>query len=486
MSSEVVISAEGLGKAYRVYNRPVDRLKQIVFGEQRRFYREIWALRDVTFQVARGETVGFLGRNGAGKSTLLQLVCGTLLPTQGRIEVAGRISALLELGSGFNPEYTGLENIYLYGALLGLTREDLDARLDRILAFADIGQFAAMPVKTYSSGMQVRLAFAVAIHVDPAILVVDEALAVGDARFAARCMTQIRRMQEDGVSILFVGHDAETTRRLCTRAFVLQDGQIVQGGDPIHVARWYLALVSADYSLDRMKEFETVSAATEAAQAQPPLPGAASPAAGEQSGALAAHVAAAANEAEALFTPAVDLLAVHETEFTSAARPPEYKLFRYGDGTARIVGCEIVDDNGTSVDTVVYGQTIHVRTVIEFHEDRDRHGFGFYIADRFGVNAIGLNTFQEKVRNEPVARGDRLVYLFSFPVHLRPGVYAISPSVPYTQEEARWMDYVENAIVFTVIDSDPKRMIFGVYLPAHRQVRVGHHASRDAARSETN
>ena len=467
MSSEIVIAAEGLGKAYHVYERPIDRLKQIVYGDRRRFYREIWALRDVTFEVGRGETVGFLGRNGAGKSTLLQLVCGTLPPTEGRVEIAGRISALLELGSGFNSEYTGIENAYLYGALLGLSRQDVDTRLDRMLAFADIGDFASMPVKTYSSGMLVRLAFAVAINVDPAILVVDEALAVGDARFSARCMTQIRRMQEEGVSILFVGHDVETTRRLCTRAFVLQDGRMVQGGDPLHVARWYLALVSADYNLDRMKAFEADTAAITGEGGEP-----------------IAAAPAAANEPSVAAT-STDLLAIHETDFAAAARPAEYKLFRYGDGTARIVGCEIVDDSGTPVDTVTYGQVLHVKTVVEFHEDRDRHGFGFYIADRFGVNAIGINTFQEKVVPEPVAAGDRVVYVFSFPLHLKPGVYAISPSVAYTQEEARWMDYIENAVVFTVVDAEPKRTIFGVYLPPERRVRVARHPSAARAASDS-
>lgn len=484
MSSEIVISASGLGKAYRVFEKPIDRLKQIIVGDTRKYYKEIWALRDVSFEVGKGETIGFLGRNGAGKSTLLQLVCGTLPPTEGSVHVAGRISALLELGSGFNPEYTGYENIFLYGALLGLSRADIESRLDRILAFADIGDFPSMQVKTYSSGMMVRLAFAVAIHVDPAVLVVDEALAVGDARFSARCMTQIRKMQDEGVSILFVGHDVDAIRRLCSKAHVLQDGRIVRSGNPVYVASWYLALVSADYSLERMKGFTTDEGESPApGPAEPARLPTPQPAAGSTTAISDAVIESRRDEAAgALPDPdAGRLLTIHEHNFAAEARPPEYRLFRYGDGTARIVGCELVNEAGEIVDTVLYGQRIHVRAVVEFLEDRDRHGFGFYVTDRFGVNAIGINTFQEEVRPPPAARGDKVVYLFSFPVHLKPGVYALSPSVPYVQEEARWMDYVENAVVFTVMDLHPRRMIFGVYLPPERTVRIAHHTVAGAA-----
>ena len=202
MSSKPLIEAENLGKVFHIYDRPDLRLRQFLLGWRKQYYREFWALRGIGFEIGRGETIGFMGRNGAGKSTLLQLVCGTLTPSEGQVIVRGRISALLELGSGFNPEFSGHDNVYLYGSLLGLSVAEIDARYDRILTFAEIGQFIDLPVKTYSSGMLVRLAFSVAINIDPEILVVDEALAVGDARFTARCMTQLRKLQDTGVSIL--------------------------------------------------------------------------------------------------------------------------------------------------------------------------------------------------------------------------------------------------------------------------------------------
>jgi lipopolysaccharide transport system ATP-binding protein len=289
MSSEALISVRDLGKVYRIYNKPEDRLKQMVLSRWRSYYREFWALRHVDFDVHQGDTVGFLGRNGAGKSTLLQLICGTLTPSEGEVHIRGRISALLELGSGFNPEFTGQENVYLYGAVLGLDRSAIDGRLDRILTFADIGSFIDLPVKTYSSGMMVRLAFSVAINVDPRILVVDEALAVGDARFSARCMKQLRLMQDDGVSILFVGHDIDAIRRLCSRAFVLQDGRVVQQGVPRNVTEWYVALVAANYDLARVPDLsvedpvDPVSATAEATSA-PESGGASDDAAGISEG----------------------------------------------------------------------------------------------------------------------------------------------------------------------------------------------------------
>ena len=256
MSSKPLIEAENLGKVFHIYDRPDLRLRQFLLGWRKQYYREFWALRDIAFEIGQGETVGFMGRNGAGKSTLLQLVCGTLTPSEGQVTVRGRISALLELGSGFNPEFSGHDNVYLYGSLLGLGAEEIDARYDRILTFAEIGQFIDLPVKTYSSGMLVRLAFSVAINIDPEILVVDEALAVGDARFTARCMTQLRKLQDQGVSILFVGHDLEAFARLCTRAYVLHDGRLVYAGEPRETVSWYLAFSSTDFDQTRMQAFD--------------------------------------------------------------------------------------------------------------------------------------------------------------------------------------------------------------------------------------
>ena len=244
MSSEILyndwaISARGLSKTYRLYDKPHHRLLQSLWRDRRQYYREFFALHDVSFQLAQGETLGIIGRNGAGKSTLLQILCGTLTPSAGEVLVRGRIAALLELGTGFNPEFTGRENIAVNAAILGLTPAQISERLDDIIAFADIGQFIDQPVKTYSSGMYVRLAFSVIIHVQPDILVVDEALAVGDALFQAKCMSRMRRMLDDGVSLLFISHDIAAVKALCQRALWLQGGQVRALGTTAEVTRAY-------------------------------------------------------------------------------------------------------------------------------------------------------------------------------------------------------------------------------------------------------
>ena len=247
--NDIVVCVQNLSKCYQIYDTPRDRLKQFVLSKLGRvlgrapksYCREFWALKNISFEIKKGETVGIIGRNGSGKSTLLQLICGTLFPTSGIVETKGRIAALLELGSGFNPEFTGRENVYLNGAVLGLSKEEIDARFDAIAAFADIGDFIEQPVKTYSSGMFVRLAFAIQANVDPEILIVDEALAVGDAYFVHRCMLRFNELQKSGTTILFVSHDANSVRNLCSRAIWLIDGGIRDEGNASKVVDAYLA-----------------------------------------------------------------------------------------------------------------------------------------------------------------------------------------------------------------------------------------------------
>lgn len=224
-AGDLAIRVETLAKCYQIYDRPHDRLKQFtlprfqsLMGQKpKQYFREFWALKDVSFQVRRGETIGIIGQNGSGKSTLLQMICGTLAPTSGGIDCRGRIAALLELGSGFNPEFTGRENIYLNAVVLGLTQKEVDEKFDDISAFADIGEFIEHPIKTYSSGMVVRLAFAVMVHVNADILVIDEALAVGDMRFQSKCIAFLRRFVDEGKTLLFVSHDVGAIRALCDR-----------------------------------------------------------------------------------------------------------------------------------------------------------------------------------------------------------------------------------------------------------------------------
>ena len=229
-SDEIAISVRGVSKCFEMYEKPVHRLYQTLCAGKRRFYKEFWALRNATFDVRRGECVGVIGKNGAGKSTLLQIITGVLTPTSGEVSVKGRVASRLELGSGFNPEFTGRENVYLNASILGLSREEVDARYGEILAFADIGAFIDQPVKTYSSGMMVRLAFAVQVLVDPDVLIIDEALAVGDAAFQRKCYARMDALRAKGVTIFIVTHDTETVKRLCDRAIFLRDGAVAFDG----------------------------------------------------------------------------------------------------------------------------------------------------------------------------------------------------------------------------------------------------------------
>lgn len=223
--SEYAIEVNGLGKCYQIYDKPSDRLKQMLMRGRKQYYKEFWALKDVSFKIKKGETVGIIGRNGSGKSTLLQMICGTLNPTAGEVKVNGRVAALLELGAGFNPEFSGVENVYMAASLYGLSKEEVDQRFEAIVAFADIGDHIHQPVKTYSSGMYVRLAFAVIANVDADILVIDEALAVGDAVFTQKCMRFLHRFMKDK-TLLFVSHDTSTVANLCKQAIWIKSGLI--------------------------------------------------------------------------------------------------------------------------------------------------------------------------------------------------------------------------------------------------------------------
>jgi lipopolysaccharide transport system ATP-binding protein len=389
--------------------------------------------------------VGVVGRNGSGKSTLLQLVSGTLTPTAGTIERRGRVAALLELGSGLNPEFTGRENIFLYGAVLGLDEAEIRDRFDRISEFAEIGEFLDLPVKTYSSGMHVRLAFSVAINIDPDVLVIDEALAVGDARFQQRCMTKLRELQHRGVSILFVSHDAEAVKRLCDHVLVLQDGMVINRGDGPAIATWYLALTTVDYDLDRLGRMQDAAAARDAATATTkPDPEGTAPAAG----------------------------ASMNLDSRQRASSHEFKYLRHGDGSCRITDSYLTNAAGRRTDVVTLGDKVTAVVEVEFLSDQIRHLVGVVIRDRLGTTVIGINTWQERIELPEVHEGDRLRYRFTMPIDLRPGYYSVSPSVAYHQDIQQWMDSIENAFIFRVVDDDRRRTVFGIYLPPQREIDI--------------
>jgi len=256
MSSNAAITVTDLCKDFHIYEKPSDRLRQFIFPKihkicrltPKTYFKKFSALKNISFNIQKGETIGIVGKNGAGKSTLLQIICGTLNPTKGNIEINGRIAALLELGSGFNPEYTGRENVYLNAAILGLSKAEIDAKYQDIKHFADIGDFIDQPLKTYSSGMAVRLAFAVSINVDPDILIIDEALSVGDELFQRKCFSKLEEIKKNGATILFVSHSGATVVSLCDRAILIDDGELITSGDPKKVVSYYHKLLYAQNS----------------------------------------------------------------------------------------------------------------------------------------------------------------------------------------------------------------------------------------------
>lgn len=373
---EAVIEAAGLGKTFRIFDHPADRLKQALSLGRRRYHREFTALREVSFTVRRGETMGVIGVNGSGKSTLLQLVCGILRPTTGSIRVHGRVSALLELGAGFNPEFTGRENVLFQGALMGVEQRVMLQRFDEIAAFADIGEFMQQPVWTYSSGMFVRLAFAVAVHVDPQVLVVDEAMAVGDAQFQAQGFRRIQEMRERGASIIFVSHATDQVLRLCDRAMLLDHGALVEIGEPRQVVNHYLSSVF-----------------------------------------MARAVASAAQAAGEGF------------EQRPGYNPGEY---RFGSRAAEIRDFELQPAlaGGSSL-RVTAGERVTLRYRVLFHQAVAQATFAVGIATLDGMNVFGVNSRDLPGHEFPgsFAAGDVVDACFELQVNLARGDYLVSLSV---------------------------------------------------------
>lgn len=416
MSSEVAIRVENLTKCYHIYDQPRDRLKQFFLPhvqkavriESKQYYREFWALQDVSFEVNKGETVAIIGRNGSGKSTLLQMICGTLNPTRGSIETNGRIAALLELGSGFNPEFTGRENVYLNGAVLGLSKVEIDAKFDEIAAFADIGEFIEQPVKTYSSGMMVRLAFAVIAHVNADILVVDEALAVGDAVFTQRCMRFIRSFQQQG-TLLFVSHDMGSVTSLCRRGIWLDRGRLEIDGKAKNVCQAYLQqTLQSVYGVEEKLYAVGVDAADEVPVAAP------------------IEVADATSTTLTDDTPPIlDYGGLFEvTDNLKSARG-------FRTGKAELIDIRI--ENMTSPIELVLqgGERVLVRVRARAIEALERPILGFVFHDRLGQTLFGENTlpFTESTPCSVPAGGDfEAAFQFRLPM-LPNGDYVVFASV---------------------------------------------------------
>lgn len=358
MSCDLAIRVDGVSKCFEIYDNPRDRLLQMLFRSRRQYYREFWALRDISFEVPRGETVGIVGRNGSGKSTLLQIICGTLSPTAGSVMTNGRVGALLELGSGFNPEFTGRENVYMSGAVLGLTRKELDERFDDILSFADIGEFIDQPVKSYSSGMVVRLAFAVQSQVQPDVLIVDEALAVGDARFQAKCFDRLKRLKDNGTSILLVTHSGEQIVNHCSRAILLNAGSVVVEGKPRTVMNRYMDLL---FGRERALENDSDSAAL-----LPDTPA----------------------DQNATSDTKLDFSSdVYATRFGYNAHE-----YRWGDGAATLLDFMLKANNEEFPTVILSGAKMHLSLAVRFNMQIVRPILGIEIRTKEGVTVGGTNS----------------------------------------------------------------------------------------------
>lgn len=453
MANNITISLKNISKVFKRYHRPIDRLKEIVLPGKSRA-EDFWALRNINLEVAKGETVGIIGRNGSGKSTLLQIIAGTLQATTGEVQVNGRISALLELGSGFNPEFTGRQNVYFNGRVLGLSQNELENRFDEIAAFADIGDFIDQPVKTYSSGMFVRLAFAVAINVDPDILIVDEALSVGDMHFQQRCITKIQSLRDKGVSIFFVSHDLDAVKRLCNKAAVIDKGLMINQGPALEMSNWYVAFSTVSFDLEKMIEMEkkandrnieNLNIFRENHQIPNSL--------------------IAENDLSLI---SKDILLADKTKSADLA----FNLFRHGDGNAKITKVMVENCYGKETESVFVGERITLVVETKFFSDQSTHLVGVVIRDRLGTDIIGINTYQEKLDVPSVTSGKKLRYEFEFDLHIKPGHYGICPSISYGQYSARWLDWIDNALVISVLDSEKDRTVFGVYLPPKRNLKV--------------
>ncbi|WKZ32190.1 MAG: ABC transporter ATP-binding protein [Thermodesulfobacteriota bacterium] len=403
--SGTAIRINNVSKSYRMYPAPADRMKELLHPFGKKYHKDFWALRDVSLEVPKGTTFGIVGQNGSGKSTLLQIIAGILSPTTGSVEVSGRISALLELGAGFNKEFTGRENVFLQGAMRGISREEMEEKFDSITAFADIGHFIDQPVKKYSSGMYVRLAFACAINIDPEILIVDEALAVGDAMFQRRCYRRLEEFQKSGKTILFVSHNVGTVTSICTQAMFLDRGRVVCMGSPKEVVNAY-------------------------------------------SKALAEREAEYARK----MSGGKDAAATNWTEDGEDERVEGTGEFRFGAGGAELKEIELLNGNGEPTTFVEAGEPYTVRARVLFKKDMEEPVLGFMIKTLNGLELSGASTESAKTPIGAVKKGDVREIRFDQKMNLNPGQYAITSSVAeFDKSERVFHDRRLDVIFFKVI-----------------------------------
>lgn len=393
------IEVEKLEKIYKLYDKPSDRLREALGLSRKKRYKEHYALKGVDLRVYQGETVGIIGTNGSGKSTILKIITGVLNPTDGRVTVNGRISALLELGAGFNMEYNGIENIYLNGTMIGFAKKEIDAKMEDILNFADIGEYVYQPVKTYSSGMFVRLAFALAINIEPEILIVDEALSVGDVFFQAKCYHKFEEFKKMGKTILFVSHDLSSISKYCDRVILLNQGVKLGEGTPKKMIDIYKQVLVGQYPLEE--------------------------------------------EGESL---------LDDKELQKAVSQINPELLEYGTRAATIESYAITDEAARQCSAIVKGQECSIQMRVKFHQDIEAPIFAFTIKNNKGVEITGTNTMIEKAFLEPVSAGTVKEITFTQRMELQGGEYLLSLGVTgYEKEDFQVYHRLYDVLNLTVV-----------------------------------
>lgn len=425
--SDFAIQVLNLTKTYKLYSNNKRRIVEGLFPHAKPQYKEFKALDSVNFQIKKGEIVGIIGKNGSGKSTLLKIITGVLNPTEGSICVEGRISALLELGAGFNPEYTGIENIYLNGTLNGVTREEMSHRIDDIAAFADIGDFIHQPVKNYSSGMFVRLAFAVAVYSDPDILIVDEALAVGDAAFQAKCMARMNQIMKSGATVLFVTHDMNTVKRLCQRCIYLENGIKIMEGPAEELADIYLKRIRATMNEEHLKLDEGDNFSNEKADAE----------------------------------------SIHENaSLENEAFIEKTRSFKEGTGDIEFIDLKLVDSDNVETFSYEFNQTMTIHIRVKLNIDIE-FVIAYHIRDDKNMELLGSSTLRENGTLIAGKQGDIYEISFDTRLPLIEGNYNITlvASKPIIENRtALFLSYIENAAVFSVQENQDKKLWDKVYL----------------------
>ncbi|KKQ71353.1 MAG: ABC transporter ATP-binding protein, lipopolysaccharide transport system ATP-binding protein [Candidatus Peregrinibacteria bacterium GW2011_GWC2_39_14] len=413
--SDIAVKTENLSKSYKLYKNPIDRLKESLNPFRKKYHHDFFALKNISFEIKKGETIGIIGRNGSGKSTLLKIITKVLTPTEGNVITKGKISALLELGAGFNPELNGMENIYFNGAIMGYTKKEIDKKLDNITSFADIGEFIEQPVKTYSSGMFVRLAFAVATNVDPEILIIDEALSVGDMFFQAKCMAKMKKMIDKGITLIFVSHDTGAIKSICQRSILLDEGSIVDFDKSDKIVEKYFVMKVQNNQ-------KTIQPQTKAAL-------------------------------KSLNKETKHKIFSNSDQFTKRA---SYQ--RIQNGMANFVNIQLLDENENVIQHVEYEQNVILRMALQINNDMEKLAYGYHIRDKNGIDVVYSDSIIEDKNILNLKKGSKYIIDWRFKSSLIHGIYNVACvlSVPIDIASSK-VDFVDFIPIATQFEAEPRK-----------------------------